>query len=224
MKIPIIRTILVFMLLADSLFGQGTSVSDLDGLTPEGLEPGAPAGSYVLSGLDSVNLYNGSLNVVIPLLQIGGRGEAGYSMVAKYDAHWNGIGVVNEYPCSPVPCWAFNKAGWANWDYSYRPAAVAIRHLGQGAFGVTGTTCTVYQTTLTRVAVGLADGSEVMLVDAATSGRPQAASSSSGCSSQGFDRGTAFVATDGSAMMFLADNHVYDSRTGSPVPGDVGAR
>jgi RHS repeat-associated protein len=37
---------------------------------------GAPAGSYSLSGFDNVNLYNGNLNFSLPLLKVGGRGEA----------------------------------------------------------------------------------------------------------------------------------------------------
>ncbi len=51
-----------------------------DGLTPLGLSPGTPAGSYGLSGFDNVNLYNGSLNFQLPLLTVGGRGSAGYKM------------------------------------------------------------------------------------------------------------------------------------------------
>ena len=103
-------------------------------------------------------------------------------MFAKYDAHWDGIGILNDFPCASLPCWAFNTSGWAGWDYSYRPAGVAVRHLGQGSYSVTSNgviSCVVYQTTLTRIAIGLADGTEVMLVDAATGGMPQNASTSS---------------------------------------------
>src|SRR5262249_15521305 len=159
----------------------------LDGVTPQGLQPGSPTGSFRLSGLDTVNLYNGSANFVVPLLQISGRGEAGYTIVAKYDSHWNGVGVINDPPCSPLPCWSFSNWGWANWDYSYRPAGVAVRHLGIGSYTIASNgvvSCTLYQSTLTRVAVGLEDGTELMLVDSGTVGRPQAASVSS-CSTQG---------------------------------------
>src|SRR6266851_5790441 len=41
--------------------------------TPLAMTPGAPAGSYALSGFDNVNLYNGNLNFSLPLLKIGGR-------------------------------------------------------------------------------------------------------------------------------------------------------
>jgi hypothetical protein len=42
--------------------------------TPLGAAPGAPAGSYELSDLENINLFNGNLNFRLPLLEIGGRG------------------------------------------------------------------------------------------------------------------------------------------------------
>src|SRR5262245_1613217 len=48
--------------------------------TPLPETPGAPAGSYPLSGFDNVNLFNGHMNFQLPLMQIGGRGRAGYTM------------------------------------------------------------------------------------------------------------------------------------------------
>src|SRR6266581_4596862 len=107
--------------------------SALDGMTPVGLERGSP----VLSGLDTLNLYNGSANVTVPLVKIGGRGEAGYTMVASYDAHWDGHGFMSTSPsdgCSeaaPCPMWALELGGRPNAPSSYRPAGIAIRRLGQ---------------------------------------------------------------------------------------------
>jgi hypothetical protein len=56
-----------------------------DGMTPSGLSPGAAAGSYGLSGFDNVNLYNGNLDVALPLLGIGGRGGAQTQMMLKLE-------------------------------------------------------------------------------------------------------------------------------------------
>ncbi len=116
MKIACVLLVLVGS--ATAAFAQ-ISVSDFDGLTPVGLQPGSPAGSYALSGMDSVNLYNGSANITIPLLNIGGRGEAGYTMAANYGARWNGAGILStDAPCSPTspcPLWTFQTSGWANW-------------------------------------------------------------------------------------------------------------
>src|SRR5207245_8867358 len=63
--------------------------SSTDGTTLPGQAPGSPAGSYGLSGFDTVNLYNGNLNVTLPLLGVGGRGGAQTSMVlANLNTHW----------------------------------------------------------------------------------------------------------------------------------------
>src|SRR4051794_36700827 len=58
------------------------------GSTPLALQPGAPAGSYALSELDNINPYNGSLNFRLPLLHIGGRGTAGYTMTLPIEQKW----------------------------------------------------------------------------------------------------------------------------------------
>lgn len=50
--------------------------SSTDGTTPSVIAPG---GSYPLSGLDNINVFNGTLNFSLPLVRIGGRGEAGRS-------------------------------------------------------------------------------------------------------------------------------------------------
>lgn len=45
---------------------------------PAGLKPGSPAGSYGLSDIESINIYNGKLSAGVPLLRVGGRGGASY--------------------------------------------------------------------------------------------------------------------------------------------------
>lgn len=54
-----------------------------DGKLPSSMAPGAPAGSYKLTGIDTVNPYNGQVNIAVKLLHIGGRGEAGFDIVAR---------------------------------------------------------------------------------------------------------------------------------------------
>lgn len=56
------------------------TTSATDGSTPAALTSGAPAGSYALSGFDNINPFNGNLNFRLPLLHIGGRGDAQYTM------------------------------------------------------------------------------------------------------------------------------------------------
>ncbi|HEY3104509.1 MAG TPA: hypothetical protein VGJ69_13030, partial [Pyrinomonadaceae bacterium] len=65
----------MFVICAATLIhAQNTNATN--GSTPAGLTPGAPAGSYGLSGFDNINLYNGNMNFRLPLISIGGRGAA----------------------------------------------------------------------------------------------------------------------------------------------------
>ncbi|HEV2836862.1 MAG TPA: hypothetical protein VGW58_16205, partial [Pyrinomonadaceae bacterium] len=64
--------VLTSLLFINSAHAQ-TFTSVTDGSTPSALTPGAPAGSYALSGFESVNLFNGNLNFALPMVNIGGR-------------------------------------------------------------------------------------------------------------------------------------------------------
>lgn len=59
-----------------------------DNGTPLGLAPGSPEGTYALSGFENVNLYNGGLSFSFPVMQVGGRGGAGYTAHVPIDAKW----------------------------------------------------------------------------------------------------------------------------------------
>ena len=59
-----------------------------DGIAPLGLSPGAPAGSYAVSDLERANLFNGNLSFHLPLLKIGGRGEAGHVVALTIEQRW----------------------------------------------------------------------------------------------------------------------------------------
>src|SRR6266699_2697930 len=88
------------------LGGVATAQSITDGSTPLALSPGAPAASYALSDFDSVNMYNGNLGFSLPLVKIGGRGGAGYTMFMRLEHKWlveKEAGVPNHY--YPNPNW-----------------------------------------------------------------------------------------------------------------------
>ena len=68
------NALIITCALSFAVAAQTTSATD--GSTPLGLQPGAPAGSYALSGFDNVNLYNGNLSFQLSLLGISGRGGA----------------------------------------------------------------------------------------------------------------------------------------------------
>lgn len=58
-------------------------------VAPAANASGSPAGAYVLSNLESLSLYSGKVNTVVPLLRVGGRGAAGYTMKLHIDdASW----------------------------------------------------------------------------------------------------------------------------------------
>jgi hypothetical protein len=73
--IPRLLFALATLLFINSAHAQ-TFTSVTDGSTPSALTPGAPAGSYAVSGFENVNLYNGNLNFALPMVHIGGRGAA----------------------------------------------------------------------------------------------------------------------------------------------------
>jgi hypothetical protein len=51
-------------------------------------QAGTPEGSYELSGFETVNPFSGKLNVSIPLLKVGGRGDAGYTISLGVQTSW----------------------------------------------------------------------------------------------------------------------------------------
>jgi len=52
--------------------------TEVFGATHAAFTPGAPAGSYPLSNLDTINMYNGNLNVNFNFTEVIGRGKAKY--------------------------------------------------------------------------------------------------------------------------------------------------
>jgi RHS repeat-associated protein len=58
------------------------------GQTPPALTPGAPAGSYALSDLEHVNLFNGNLQVRLPLVEARGRGELTVGVSLPIEQQW----------------------------------------------------------------------------------------------------------------------------------------
>ncbi|MCI0662838.1 MAG: hypothetical protein L0220_17355, partial [Acidobacteria bacterium] len=82
----------------------GQTRSNYDGQTPSGLAPGSPAGSYALSGFDTINLYNGKLNFRLPLITIGGRGSAGFTKYLTIEKNWDLKSRTELLNCTPAGC------------------------------------------------------------------------------------------------------------------------
>jgi RHS repeat-associated protein len=177
--------------------------ADYDASTPIGLTRGSPAGSYALTGFDNVNLFNGHMNFHLPLLSIGGRGTAGYTMTLPIEQVWTAdlIDPVNFF-------YAPNYNWWDGIKPGYGAGVIQTRHQSEGCpeepFSV------VYG--VTRLTVTLADGTEYELIDSIYGGQPAA----SICDFSNFDpqngvsRGTTWVTRDGTAATFISDTPIRD--------------
>jgi RHS repeat-associated protein len=183
-----------------------------DGATPLGLSPGAPAGSYPLSDFENVNLFNGTLNFSLPLVKIGGRGKAGYSLTMRVDHKWlvqkeayDGQPPINIY--TPMPGW-WTDIGWAQ---IYSMGRMETRQGGSRDFVLGSGGCGyIHRLTLTRLTFIAPDGSEYELRDQATNGQPVLAT----CST--YNRGSVFVTADGTAATFISDSPISDYQYDNP--------
>ena len=194
-----------------------SSRSTFDGLTPKGLEPGSPVGSYQLSGFDTINLYSGRLNFVLPLLAVGGRGEAGYTISLPLGNTWSVR--TDDDPNSPGnTLYGFDDAFYANVKYQYRPLTLIPRRSGQTVqvgfcSGNPSLTADRFYLTLTRLTLRWADGSEVELHDTMYDGAVRREDNLNCSDFNGVNRGRTWVAGDGSGVTFIANSDIKDSTT-----------
>src|SRR5437588_1772623 len=152
---------LLLLLLAPA--GSAQSTNATDGSTPAGLTPGAPAGSYGLSGFDNVNLYNGSMNFRLPLVSIGGRGGAGYTMTLPIEQRWT----IDHYvdPDSGQTIDTPNGNWWEVIKPGYYPGVMQRRIVGSTTVncGTQQLPIRVWKKTITRLTFTANDGTEYEL-------------------------------------------------------------
>jgi RHS repeat-associated protein len=191
----VLAAALLVVLLAAAVAAQGTT----DGATPSGLTPGSPAGSYALSDFDTVNLYNGSLNFRLPLLNVGGRGGAGYPIKLHVEKKWSvykhfepGAGT---FYYADAGWWSEEGSGWRIFSAGKVDIRSAWREQPRG-YPVE---------TLTRVTFTAPEGTEYELRDQMTNGQPISPPQPGG-----FNRGRVFVTTDGTAATFYCDWDIRD--------------
>jgi YD repeat-containing protein len=192
--------------------------SATDGSTPLGLQPGAPAGSYALSGFDNVNLYNGNLSFQLSLLGVSGRCGAQMPVMLPIAGKWRvsdvaipqfGGGVIHRY--LPIQSW------WENNERKYTPGSMAGRQSGQNEVECPDGT-KVFAYSITRLTFTAPDGTEYELRDQLSGGQP---ASNAGCNYLNPpSRGTVFITADGSAATFVSDTTIYDQPI-SPNPGEI---
>jgi hypothetical protein len=166
----------LLLCLSGGVMAQDSSSNPLDGFTPAGLQPGAPAGSYRLSGFDTINPYNGYLNFSLPLLQVGGRGGAGYTIQQLISSKWtvtynvthDDRGGTTEFFQPSNDPWSYLKPG-------YSPGVLVGRSANEGSMLCDSPIYNgpVYfpTATLTRLTFIGADGTEYELRDKNLGGR-----------------------------------------------------
>ncbi len=195
-----------------------TRADTTDGSTPLALQPGTPAGSYALSNFDNVNPYNGALNFGLPLLNIGGRGTAGYTMTLPIEQKWRiNVFEINLIvyadgggPPLPEPQTIRHYFPSANWWSGLKPGygpGVMHGRVAQFDAQVCSDSTMRAVMTLTRLTFSAPDGTEFELRDKQTDG---AAAGVGICDASGLNRGKIFVTADGSAATFISDQNIVD--------------
>jgi len=179
----------------------------------------AAFGSYPISGIDTVNLYNGHASLKLPLAKIGARGNAGYSpeisisrtFVLRTYQNWSYAGNPVQWgtPFYKLISERYNDSyDYSNFQPGLLPAVIIGRrtrdHNPDPGFTIPPSPSACY--TLTKLYLRFA-GSEIELRDEATSGQPNY-DQSSGNSPQ--HRGLRWYSVDGSAMLFVSDSDIVD--------------
>jgi RHS repeat-associated protein len=209
---------LLVLLLTSSINAQ-TSVTD--GHTPLGMAVGAPVGSYGLSDLDQVDLFSGNLNFAIPLMSIGGRGTAGFTMTLRPNGnrfHWRVIHTVQQtcgqHGCTITGHTYFPSINW--WatiasQPGYTPGVLIGRKSGESPTQPVGCPdgTSIWGSTLTRITFSTEDGTEYELRDQLLAGQPQPLPGGT-CGGQAGLRGKVWQTADGTALTFISDDNIYD--------------
>jgi hypothetical protein len=208
------RALGMLLFLALAAAAGPAQTSNTDGTTPAGLAPGAPAGSYALTGFENVNLFNGNLNFNLPLYQVQGRGTAEYTITLPIEQKWRVEQFTIPGPGEPP---RFTPLGewWGGLKPGYGPGVLEGRRGGYGEWpqelycGSALDADHVFNQMLTRLTFTAADGTEFELRDQLTGGQP-ASLGSVPCGSDGNSRGTIFVTADGTAATFISDTAIHD--------------
>ena len=141
-----------------------------DGTVSLSVAPGAPAGSYALSDFEQINLYNGHLNIALPLLKIGGRGSVQSSVVVgisrptwSTDVQTVSCGDGNPSCWSTVTSVRTPSEWWNPYQAGYGPGMLLWKMAGTGYQSCGGTPA--FTNTFSYLAFQSADGTEHALYD-----------------------------------------------------------
>jgi RHS repeat-associated protein len=208
-RLPVALLVVCFILLSLAAPPVRAQAPNDNG-TPLGMAPGSPEGTYALSGFEDVNLYSGGLSFSLPVMQVGGRGGAGYAAHAPVEAKW--MVVKNEWydennnlmsAYVPTPASGGYSAG-------YGPGGISVRYnqwKPEGCY-IGSQYYTTYRYASLSIVFTAPDGTEHELVDQATLGSPTSYPS---CSLNGNFRGPVFVSRDQPGMTFIADAAIREA-------------
>jgi RHS repeat-associated protein len=203
------KVALLMLLLGGAVRAQDRTTMPTDGATPSGVAPGAPAGSFALSGFDNVNLYNGNLNFALPMLGVNGRGGARYGMTLKIEQKWVVKTSINDQTGQkrhyPSPDW------WEGRKPGYGPGVLQGRKSGNLRVRCpsppVGETLYKYSQALTRLTFTTGDGTEFEFRDQLNNGQPLSVPN---CTGTGSNRGRFFITADGTSATFISDSDIFD--------------
>ncbi len=220
----ILTVLLLLFWLTPSGFAQAPPKAGV----PSAYQGSTAVGSYPLSGFDNINYFNGNLDFNLPLITLGGRGEASFTMMLTIgQAGWRIDTRRDLLTCNPGNCL---YRYWYN-PTNALPEGLIKAGLGPGKLQATHTgrysqtSCPgsqpAFSERLTTIAFAMPGGSAVELRDAVYEGKPLPASP---CGpSNGPSRGTVFKSFDGSAMTFVSDTPLEDKWAArfAPVSGNL---
>ncbi len=217
---PVLACLLWLLAAGSRAPAQTAANSVLSGPTPPALAPSTPANVYTLSGFDSVDSYSGRLSVALPLHQIGGRGEAGYTMtLGVSNPAWTieNYAVVTQQGEGGDYLYAYNSAASADWWHPLRPLyspGYVVKKRSFTALKYCATAeSSFYTRTMTHMVFLRPDGSEMPLYSVYSPGVIE----DSDCSfDHVLDRGTVFRSEDGSGTWFH-----YDASACTPALGET---
>ena len=183
-------------------------VSPLDGYTAGQVQQGGPSGSYALSNLETLNTANGQLSITIPVVIMRGRGSVAVPLSVNLTPPiWDVTANSYEYDCGEYSC----TIGWLYTMTATGFLAAAPFSAGQFVFRSSGDYCVPVNSSsshwndvLTRGTFVAANGTETEFVDEQTNGTPEPGN-------LGYNRGTVFLADNGSMAKFTASASVTDS-------------
>lgn len=182
-------------------------------MTPSGMAPGAPAGSYALSGFESINLYNGNLDLRLPLITLGGRGTAQRPIMLSINTKkWR----VRESHTETSSTYTPTTTNWGGVNVGYSAGRLQGRQSGYNVRSCSNPNQKRFWYTLTRLTFVTPDGTEYDLRDELTDGRPMPVTNWCSSTTVGAARGTVFRTRDGSGVTFISDAGISD-KTSLPV-------